>query len=197
MVRFRPQAVKQESSQEVRVDEMKELLEGIRIKADRELVTGLWRERQRLVIWPTDCPGRPLVRTARVRYHHLPDSVRRKARKHGVSVDTRSNGPAVMAFELAGGVNRPKRAQGLRWSVHHIYDGHHTWPGQDSSVRAVADPQYFTDARGLVAAHPVFDAAAGEYAWLAWKLRLEAFDRFGFDPDGVLALYRERRPVSR
>jgi hypothetical protein len=41
MVRFRPQAVKQESSQEVRVDEMKELLEGIRIKADRELVTGL------------------------------------------------------------------------------------------------------------------------------------------------------------
>jgi hypothetical protein len=69
--------------------------------------------------------------------------------------------------------------------VHHIYDGLHPAPGRRESVRAVTSGDYFTEAAGLVAVHPVADALASEVPSFAWFLREEAFRRFGFDPDGV------------
>lgn len=165
---------------------------------EQQVAALLWQQRAGLVEWPATPPAGPLVEVQRVgvRFHTIPDEIRTKAKRQKVRVDTRSNGPAIMAFELAGG-HRPQRADGKRgWPIHHIYDGTFPWPTHAETVRAVAEPAYFTDARGLVAAHPAFDGAVSELGWLAWKLRLEAFDRFGFDPDEVLAGYRRRHPAG-
>lgn len=89
------------------------------------------------------------------------------------------------AFAIAGGV-RPKRANGRGWNIHHVYDGQFPAPTRPCT-RAVKAGDYFTEAAGLVAAHPIADALADEFAYFAWLLRVEAFHRFGFDPDGVFA----------
>ena len=47
------------------------------------------------------------------------------------------------------------------------------------------DAALFTEAAGLVAAHPFADALADEVPYFAWLLRAEAYQRFGFDPDAV------------
>jgi len=39
----------------------------------------------------------------RIRYHRIPDRIKQEARSKGVQVDSRSNGPAIMSFLLAGG----------------------------------------------------------------------------------------------
>ncbi len=59
--------------------------------------------------------------------------------------------------------------------------------GSTASTRAVIHGNYFTEAAGLVAIHPIADALADELAYFAWLLRHEAFRRFGFDPDGVFS----------
>ena len=167
------------------------------VPAEQDLAIALWDRQDGMVSWPTACSPGPLLEVQRVgvKYHDIPADLRARARAQKVAIDGRSNGPAIMAFLLAGG-HRPVRSDGKHgWSIHHIYDGKFPWPGRETSVRAVAETAYFTDARGLVALHPIFDGAVSEIHWLAWQLRLEAFDRFGFDPDNVLADYRQRHPV--
>jgi hypothetical protein len=144
----------------------------------------VWANRAAFIEWPS----RPLLfmpGTVRVKYHSYSPEQRAKIRAVGASPDNRSNGPAVMAFLVAGG-RRPTRAAGREaWSIHHIYDGQHPAPGKGASIRAVKHPDYFTEAAGLVAVHPIADAVADELAYFAWLLRHEAFRRFGFDPDEV------------
>ena len=118
------------------------------------------------------------------KYHAYTEEQRRVMRDAGIRPDTRSNGPAIMAYLLAGG-ERPQRATGRGWHVHHIYDGQHPLPLRSESAHAVKRGDLFTEAAGLVAAHPVADALADEFAYFAWLLRREAFERFGFDPDGA------------
>jgi hypothetical protein len=144
----------------------------------------VWANRAAFFEWPTRrllfMPG-----TVRVKYHNYSPEQRAQIRAAGASPDSRSNGPAVMAFLIAGG-RRPSRARGHEaWSIHHIYDGQHPAPGKATSIRAVTHGDYFTEAAGLVAVHPIADAVADELAYFAWLLRHEAFLRFGFDPDGV------------
>jgi hypothetical protein len=90
-----------------------------------------------------------------------------------------------LAAGIAGG-DRPQRVSpGREWSIHHIYDGKFPAPGKTETRHAVKDGRYFTEAAGLVAIHPIADALADEVPYFAWRLRREAFDRFGLDPDGV------------
>ena len=104
----------------------------------------------------------------------------------GLRKDTRSNGPAVMAFGIAGGA-RPKRAVLTRgWNIHHVYDGKYPAPGHSGTLHAVKHGAYFTEAAGLVAVHPVADALADELPYFAWLLRYEAHTRFKFNPDVAL-----------
>jgi hypothetical protein len=103
----------------------------------------------------------------------------------GVSVDGRSNGPAIVAYLLAGG-SRPMREDPPTWgwSIHHIYDGKFPAPHQRGRVlNAVEVAEEFTNSRGLVAAHPVADFVATNSRLLAWLLRWEAFRRFKYDPN--------------
>jgi hypothetical protein len=134
-----------------------------------------WPKRQLLLL-----PGV----TRETRYHQYPTTVIQQLRNAGITPDGRSNGPAICSFLLAGGV-RQLRETGQRWHIHHIYDGKFLHPNKTATTHAVRDGQYFTEAAGLVALHPVANALADEFLEFAWWLRKEAFRRFGFDPDHV------------
>ncbi|HEY5042364.1 MAG TPA: hypothetical protein VIK53_10210 [Verrucomicrobiae bacterium] len=104
----------------------------------------------------------------------------------GLPIDTRNNGPAILAFQLAGG-DRPRRPypSTWAWTIHHIYDGQHPRQNHESVPRAVADGRLFTEAAGLVAVHPLADYVGMNVPLLAWLLRWEAFRKFNFDPMGI------------
>ncbi len=135
------------------------------------------------VSWPT----RPLLLLpgiVREKYHRYPDNVLIQLKSAGIPVDSRSNGPAVCAFLLAGG-QRPQRETGKGWNIHHIYDGNFPYNRRQQTTHAIKNGDYFTQAAGLVALHPLAHAAAEEFAEFAWWLRREAFTLFRFDPDKV------------
>jgi hypothetical protein len=146
----------------------------------------VWANRTDFIRWPLKSlvfmPG--VVRGA-VEYHQYSAPQKEQMKAAKIAPDGRTNGPAIMAYLLAGG-ERPMRASGREgWSIHHIYDGQHFHHAKTSCTRAVTHGDYFTEAAGLVAIHPVADALADELAYFAWLLRYEAYLRFGFDPDGV------------
>jgi len=145
---------------------------------------GVWNQKELFIRWPKTnllfIPG-----ATRVNYHQYTDAQKEILKKAGIKQDTRSNGPAIMAYLLAGG-ERPKRCASAKgWSIHHIYDGKFPAPGERRTTHAVGDGRYFSEAAGLVAIHPIADALADEVPFFAWLLRCEAFERFGFDPDRV------------
>lgn len=153
---------------------------------ERELADRIWHERDLFVRWPARrllfMPGVTRAKYAAYTPEHIA-----AIRAGGLRPNTLSNGPALMAFALAGG-ERPWRANGReQWTVHHIYDGQYPAPGRAVTTHAVRHGDYFTDTAGLVAVHPVADALADELPYFAWLLRAEAFARFGFDPDGVFS----------
>ena len=163
------------------------MIESLRNDLDDKLlkiVDAVWNNGDRYIRWPKRSflfiPGR-----TRERYHKYTDEQKEMIRQAGVTPDSRSNGPAIMAFLLAGGERPSRIAPGRQWSVHHIYDGQFPAPGREKTTHAVKDGRYFTEAAGLVAVHPVADALADEVPYFAWLLRLEAFKLFDFDPDGV------------
>ncbi len=123
--------------------------------------------------------------TREARYHQYPANVKQQLRKAGITPDSRNNGPAICSFLLAGGI-RPVRENGKGWNIHHLYDGKFPYDNITATTHAVKDGRFFTEAAGLVALHPLADAMADEFADFAWWLRREAYDRFRFDPDGVL-----------
>ena len=149
-----------------------------------EVVDHVWERRHLFLRWPQrtlcfipDC--------IRIRYHEYSAEQKVQLRNARIAPDSRSNGPAIMAFLLAGGERPARQVRGKRWSVHHIYDGKFPAPGRSATVHAVKDGRWFTEAAGLVAVHPIADALADEVPYFAWLLRKEAFDRFGLDPDAV------------
>lgn len=150
---------------------------------EQQMASLIWSERNyffrwpvhHLLLWP-ECV-RPLGRG----YHEYPAETVAMFRNFGLGGgDRRSNGPAVMSYQIAGGelVGAPS------WPIHHIYDGLHPLVDDRPVTRAVTRGDLFSEAAGLVAAHPVAHEAAHRFAYIAWNLRLEAFRRFdGFDPD--------------
>jgi hypothetical protein len=154
----------------------------------RGVVDQVWANRSNFIRWPCE----PLVFAEGcirdgVRFHRYSNAQRERLRAAGIrSPDTMSNGPAVMAYRLAGGHRPTRESRQHVWSIHHVYDGQFTSPiATTPTVRAVAHPVYFTHSAGLVAIHPIADALADEFAYFAWLLRYEAFVRFQFDPDRV------------
>jgi hypothetical protein len=153
--------------------------------SERKIANEVWEYRADYIKWPVKArllwPG-----CVRTKYHRLPDRIKEEARSRGVQVDSRSNGPAVMSFLLAGG-ERPRRSNRQGWHIDHIYDGKFPWPTRNRSLHAVKDGRHFTRAAGLVAIHPVAEALKDEYSHFAWLLRREARRRFGYDPDGIFS----------
>lgn len=163
------------------------MLDSLRSTTQRhvlEIADRVWEQRDLFILWPKN-PLLFMPGTVRVKYHKYTDEQKQCLRKERIALDSRSNGPAIMAYRLAGGQRPPRVSPGREWSVHHIYDGKFPAPGRSETIHAVKDGRYFTDAAGLVAVHPIADALADEVPYFAWLLRREAYARFGFDPDGV------------
>jgi hypothetical protein len=149
-----------------------------------DITDRVWARKNLFVLWSKICllfiPD-----AVRVKYHQYTTEQKGRLGDAGITPDSRSNGPAIIAYRLGGG-ERPHRISPRRdWSIHHIYDGKFPAHGASASTHAVNDGRYFTEAAGLVAVHLIADALADEVAYFAWLLRRKAFDRFGFDPDGV------------
>jgi len=153
--------------------------------SEKKIIDEVWERRADYVKWPIEArllwPG-----CVRTKYHRIPDRIKEEARSREVQVDSRSNGPAVMSFLLAGG-KRPKRSNRQGWHIDHIYDTKFPWPTKGRSLHAVKNGKHFTQAAGLVAVHPIAESLKDEYFHFAWLLRREAFLRFGYDPDAVFS----------
>lgn len=134
-----------------------------------------WPQQAQL-LWP-EC--------VRQKQHYYPEELVRKAVDAGFKANRLSNGPAILAYQLAGGDRPPRLGRRHGWTIHHVYDGQFPWQGRNSTAHAVKDGQLFTASGGLVAIDPVADAMASEYALVAWVLRYQCHQRFRFDPDGV------------
>lgn len=102
-------------------------------------------------------------------------------KRANITPDRRNNGPAIMAYLLAGG-QRPKKNNGHGWTIHHVYDGKFPFCSDESVCHAVKEPEHFTQTAGLVALHPIADSLASESCYFSWYLRLEAFRRFDYAP---------------
>ena len=159
--------------------------------APRECIATVCKSLDAFVRWPAKAVllwngcDRIAPEGQRQRIHSFPDTIRQAAKAVQAPLDTRSNGPAIVAFLVSGGI-RPKRFGSQNsWSVHHIYSGKFPYPGKSSTLHAAKSCQHFTQSAGLVAVHPIADGMCDEYPFFAWLLRAEAFRRFGYDPDGV------------
>lgn len=150
---------------------------------ERKIINEVWEHRTEFIQWPTKArllwPG-----CVRVRYHTIPDEIKKEARSKAIQIDSRSNGPAIMSFLLASG-KRPTRSNNQGWHIDHIYNGKFPWTTGGKSLHAVKDGNHFTQSAGLVATHPIAEALADEYFYFAWLLRHESFLRFNYDPNMV------------
>lgn len=161
--------------------------------APRECIATVCKSLDAFVRWPAkaillwDGCDRVAPEGEKQRIHSFPETIKRAARVVRAPLDTRSNGPAIVAFLVSGGV-RPKRFGSRNsWSVHHLYSGKFPYIGKSSTLHAAKNCKHFTQSAGVVAVHPIADGMCDEYPFFAWLLRAEAFRRFGYDPDGVFA----------
>ena len=138
-----------------------------------------------LLLW-TGCHRIPEVR-GKQKYHRYPESIKSLARKSSVYLDTRPNGPAIASFSLAQGERPDRFGSSNKWSIHHVYSGKFPYPGRESTTHASKLAFHFTQSAGLVAVHPIADSLADEFPFFTWLLRLDAFVRFKYDPDGVFS----------
>ncbi len=121
----------------------------------------------------------------KLKHHQYPLEIRRLGRPTELKLDTRPNGPAIAAFQFAGG-NRPKRfGTQNAWNIHHLYSGKFEYINRNDTLHAVKDGKHFTQSAGLLAAHPVADALFDEYPFFAWYFPALSFQKFGYDPDNV------------
>lgn len=139
-------------------------------------------------------PGKALLLwegRSRIKYHTYP-AIIREANRQKIILDSRSNGPAIVAFLWAGG-ERPQRDWNHHgWPIHHIYSGKFPFKNLSATLHAVRDGLHFTQSARLVAVHPSAHEFCGEVEQFAWILREHAFHKFGYDPDGAFSSVQDR-----
>ena len=118
------------------------------------------------------------------KYFSYPDPIKQLANRK-VTLDTRQNGPAIASFLIAGGERPARFGSSNAWSIHHLYSGKFPYMDKPTSTHAIKSGLHFTQSAGLVATHPIADAICDEFPFFAWRLRIEAFSRFGYDPDKI------------
>lgn len=150
-----------------------------------------WPQRA-LLLWP-ECnrvppPGK------KHKYFKYPSHIQEMARSIPCTLDGRPNGPAIASFLIAGGT-RPKRfGSSNAWSVHHLYSGKFPYHDREDNdtTHAAKECLHFTQSARLVVVHPVVDALVDEFPFFTWLLRAQAYERFGYDPDGAFSRDRDR-----
>lgn len=161
---------------------------------DVQAALSIWRRKDFFFRWPKESAvlWRGITRAfdgRRNDCYNYPEQLIARLAANRLKPDGRNNGPAILAYRMAGGT-RPKDG-GFGWPIHHVYDGSVMIPGTEQPIlHAVRNPDYFTHSGGLVAAHPAAHLAAHKSELLGWLLRREAFLLFKFDPDGVFGQRR-------
>jgi hypothetical protein len=121
----------------------------------------------------------------RAKYHNYPEELKRTLLQRDCKPNTLANGPAVTAFAFAGGTRPERFGSNNAWSVHHLYSGKFPYRVEGTTLRAARSGLHFTQSAGLAAVHPIADGIVDELPCFAWRLRAEAFRRFGYDPNRV------------
>ena len=142
-----------------------------------------------LLLWP-GCDRIPFA-DQRQKYHSYPSHIRQDAKAKRITLDSRPNGPAIAAFHIAGGNRPPRFGSSNSWSIHHLYSGKFPFLERGRTMHAAKNGTHFTQSAGLVAIHPIADAVVDEFPFATWLLRAHAFNRFGYDPDGVFSPVRD------
>src|SRR5262245_13366116 len=91
-----------------------------------DIADQVWAHREAFVRWPTRrlLFWPELIRLTRKGEHYIyPAAQKAFASASNVAIDRRSNGPAIVAFLIAGGERPLKVGVNHGWSIHHIYDG--------------------------------------------------------------------------
>jgi len=138
-----------------------------------------------LLLWTT-CDRKPPSK-GKQKYHAFTETIKQQAKKRGVVLDSRPNGPAIAAFEFAEGKRPQRHGSNNKWHIHHLYSGKFPYIGKKSTLHATKECLHFTQAAGLVALHPLADALADESPAFTWVLRYKAYEKFGYDPDQVFS----------
>jgi hypothetical protein len=165
--------------------------ESVTDSAQRECIATVCKSLNSFVQWPARAVllwngcDRITPLGERQRIHSFPAPIKQAAKLVKAPLDSRSNGPAIVAFLVSGGLRPRRYGSQNSWSVHHIYSGTFSYIGKPSSLHASKSGHNFTQSAGVVAVHPIADGMSDEYPFFAWLLRAEAFRRFGYDPDGV------------
>ena len=166
---------------QVKNDSVRHVLE--RVAGDLESFVQ-W-PRRALLLWQ-GCNRVPIDGKGQ-RYHRYPREIREAVKGRRIALDTRANGPAIAAYQIAGG-QRPQRfGSANAWSIHHLYSGKFPYLGKLDTIHAAKLANHFTQSAGLVAIHPIADAIGDEFPFFAWMLRAMAFEKFGYDPDAVFS----------
>lgn len=131
------------------------------------------------------------------RFHVYPQKLRKRAKAKHIYLDGRPNGPAIVAFLIAGGRRPTREGSTNGWSIHHLYSGKFPYLGATETTHAPRDGLHFTQSAGLIAVHPIADAMCDEIPAFAWLLRAHAFKKFKYDPDGVFSRARDRYGFAR
>jgi len=141
--------------------------------------------RQAILVWKG--------RTRKTKYHSYPNELKLIALHQeiklasGIRLDGRSNGPALLAFQIAEGIRPQRSGSNNAWSIHHVYSGKFPFPGRPDTTHAAQDGLHCTQSAGLVAVHPIADQLCDEFPAFTWLLRARAYDLFGYDPDQVFS----------
>lgn len=134
-----------------------------------------------ILLW-ADCDRRPISKSKQ-RYHSFPVTIKTLAKEKNIYLDARPNGPAIAAFEIAGGKRPQRYGSNNKWHIHHLYSGKFPYIGKEQTLHASKEHLHFTQSAGLVALHPLADALADEIPAFTWLLRYKAYKKFGYDPD--------------
>jgi hypothetical protein len=90
--------------------------------------------------------------------------------------------PFEVAFKLAGG-SIPEPAEGMNWTMHHLYEGRFPFEGKTASFNAPEWSFHQTQTAGLVWVHPSMESLWRDFGAIVKTLRARAWVRFGYDPD--------------
>jgi hypothetical protein len=143
-----------------------------------------------VLLWEDCDRRRPVGKNQK--YHRYPESLRVLSKKLGINLDTRPNGPAIAAFQMAGGIRPERFGSSNSWSIHHVYSGKLPYIDRLRTTHASKDCKHFTQSAGLIATHPIADALCDEFPFFAWLVRAESYRRFGYDPDGVFSSHQNQ-----